>query len=187
VDVDWRNWCVPRSTAAPVPPRAIRVTLPDGGGALDVPYNAVPACEAPGTPSTLGVRPFQPAPLPASEPWTTAVLQAQIQPLSGGTGDVTGRRGQTARFAVQVRNPTATAIPFTRCPLLVELLAPAGRPEVHQLNCGAAGQLPAGGTLRFEMHIQVPADAPAGVNGLFWQLDPTGAKGPEATSRIVVQ
>src|SRR5574341_1269021 len=30
--VDWRNWCVPRVRKAPVPPRAVRITLPGGGG-----------------------------------------------------------------------------------------------------------------------------------------------------------
>ena len=63
---------------------------------------------------------------------------------------------------------------------------PAGWPEVYQLNCAAAGQLPAGGALRFEMRIQIPPDAPTGNNGLFWELDPTGAGGPEAVSRVVV-
>jgi len=36
------------------------------------------------------------------------------------------------------------------------------------------------------MRIQVPEDAPAGNNGLFWELDPTGAQGPEAVSGLVV-
>jgi hypothetical protein len=66
------------------------------------------------------------------------------------------------------------------------MLAPTGHPEVHQLNCRAAGPLPAGGALRFEMRIQIPMDAPAGNNGLFWELDPTGTRGPETTSGVVV-
>jgi len=36
------------------------------------------------------------------------------------------------------------------------------------------------------MRIQIPADAPAGNNGLFWELDPTGGQGPEAVSHIEV-
>jgi hypothetical protein len=82
--------------------------------------------------------------------------------------------------------PSRGCVRFDRCPLLVELLAPAGRPEFHQLNCRTAGQLGPGGSLRFEMRIQVPADAPAGDNGLFWQLDPTGAQGPQAVARVAV-
>jgi hypothetical protein len=186
LDVDWRNWCVPQTSRTPVPPKAIRLTLPGSAGKIDVGYNAVPACDTPGAATTIGVRPFQPAPLPATKPWTSSIVQATIQPLSGGKGPLTGKRGETARFVVQIRNPSAAPISFERCPLVVEMLAPAGRPEVHQLNCLAAAQLPAGGSLRFEMRIPIPADAPAGNNGLFWELDPTGAQGPEATSRIVV-
>ena len=186
LDIDWRNWCVPETSGKPVPPQAIRLTLPGSAGTLDVRYNAVPSCDTPGAPTTVGVHPFQPAPLPATRPWTSTVVQATIRPFSGGEGPLTGKPGETARFVVQIRNPSPAPISFERCPLIVEMLAPAGRPEVHQLNCAAAVQLPAGGSLRFEMRIPIPADAPAGNNGLFWELDPTGAQGPEATARLVV-
>jgi hypothetical protein len=184
--VDWRNWCVPRGRGAPVPPRAVRITLPGGRGSLDAGYNAVPACEARGQPSTIGVRPFQPSPLPSSAPWTTGVVQATIQPLSGGDVPLRGKRGEVVRFAVVLRNTSAQAVRFDRCPLLVELLAPAGRAEAHQLNCRAATPIQPAGSLRFEMRIQVPPNAPAGDNGLFWELDPTGAQGPQAVSRVAV-
>jgi hypothetical protein len=184
VQLDWRNWCVPHTSAAPVPPRAIELTLPAGGGRVDVAYNAVPPCESPILPSTIGVRPFRPAPLPDTPQWTSTAVQAQIRPWPGGR--LTGRRGTVARYLVLLHNPSTAPIPFTRCPLLVEMLAPAGRPEVHQLNCRPVGTLPAGGTLRFEMRIQIPADAPLGNNGLFWELDPTGSGAPEAVSRLVV-
>jgi hypothetical protein len=186
LDVDWRNWCVLPTSQTPVPPHTIRLTLPGDAGRIDVGYNAVPPCDTPGAATTIGVRPFQPAPLPTTTAWTSSVVQATIQSLSSGNGQLRGKRGETARFVVQVRNPSGAPISFERCPLVVEMLAPAGRPEVHQLNCRAAAQLPAGGSLRFEMHIQIPADAPAGNNGLFWQLDPTGAQGPEVVSRLVV-
>jgi hypothetical protein len=186
LDVDWRNWCVAPSATTPVPPRAVRLTLPDGAGSIDVDYNAVPPCENPASASTVGVRPFQPAPLPATPPWTSTVTQARIEPLSGGTGPLTGRRGETVGFSVLLLNPSSTPVSFERCPLVIQMLAPAGQPEVHPLNCRAAGELPAGGSLRFEMRIQIPVSAPAGDNGLFWQLDPTGAHGPEASSRITV-
>jgi hypothetical protein len=185
--VDWRNWCVPGVSGRSrlVPPRAIRVTLPGGAGSLDIGYNAVPGCEAPGQPSTLGVRPFQPAALPASQRWTSAQLQATIRSVSGAAR-LTGRRGQVARYAVLLRNMSAAAVEFTRCPLLTEMLVPAGTPEGHTLNCAAAHPIPPGGSLGFEMRISIPATAPIGSNGLFWELDPTGAGGPEAVARIMV-
>src|SRR6266536_729376 len=79
--VDWRNWCVPHGRKAPVPPRAVRITLPGGRGSIDVGYNAVPACDAPGQPATIGVRPFQPSPVRVTTPWTAGIVQARIQPL----------------------------------------------------------------------------------------------------------
>jgi hypothetical protein len=181
LEVNWRNWCVPRSARTPVPPRAIRLTLPAGGGTLDAGYNAVPPCDTPGRPSTVGVRPFAPAPLPTGAAWTGVPLRASIEPI-----DSSGRPGQTVRYAVRLANPSGAPVRFDHCPLLVELLAPAGTPEAYPLNCAAAKQLPAHGALRFEMRIRVPATAPAGANGLFWELDPTGGQGPQATSRILV-
>jgi hypothetical protein len=59
------------------------------------------------------------------------------------------------------------------------LASAGGRPR-------AASPIQPAGSLRFEMRIQVPADAPAEANGLFWELDPTGAQGPQAVSRLVV-
>jgi hypothetical protein len=184
--VEWRNWCVPRGRSAPTPPRAVRVILPGGGGSIDAGYNAVPGCDAPTQPSTIGVRPFQPSPLRGTTPWTAGVVRATIQPLSGGAAPLRGSRGEVVRFAVQFHNASAATVRFDRCPLLVQMLAPAGRPEVHQLNCRAASPIQPAGSLRFEMRIQVPADAPAAGNGLFWELDPTGAQGPQAVSRVLV-
>jgi hypothetical protein len=181
--VDWRNWCVPGAGRSPkplVPPRAVRVTLPSGGGSIDVGYDAVPACDEPAQPSTIAVRPFAPAPLAATPPWTAGQLKASI------VGVEATRRGQVARFGVRLTNPSSAPVTFERCPLFVEALAPAGGPEPHQLNCAGATSIPPGGSLTFEMRIRVPADAPLGNNGLFWELDPTGAQGPEVVAGLAV-
>jgi hypothetical protein len=185
--VDWRNWCVPASGSrtAPVPPRAVRLTLPGSSHHLDVDYNAVPACDAPEQPSTLSVRPWQPSPLPATAPWTSTAVLAKIVSLDGKRS-ITGRRGEVVRYAVELRNPESVAVSFGLCPLVVEMVAPTGRPEGHQLNCRGTGQLTPKASVRFEMRVQIPADAPVGANGLFWELDPTGAQGPEAVSRVIV-
>lgn len=188
LSIDWRNWCVPGAGQTPkavVPPQAVRVTLPGGLGSLDVAYNAVPACDSPGQPSTVGVRPFQPAPLHAPA-WTTAALRATIAPLPGAPIRLAGRRGQVARFAIRLENASRQVVRFDRCPLLVETLEPAGAPEVHQLNCRDATPIAPGSWLAFEMRIRVPPNAPLGNNGLFWELDPTGAEGPQVVSGLVV-
>ena len=184
--VDWRNWCLPSDGGAkPVPPRAVRISLPGARGELDAEYNAVPQCDAPGRPSTLGVHPWQPAPLPTTPPWSATAVLAKIEPLDG-PGPIVGRRGAVVRYAVRLRNPGTAPVTFERCPLVVEMLAPSGSVEGHQLNCAAAGVLAAKGSVRFEMRIRVPVDAPIGPNGLFWELDPTGAQGPEAVGRVIV-
>jgi hypothetical protein len=189
LSINWSNWCVPgatRSAKPQVPPSAVRISLGAGRGSLDVNYNAVPDCDTPGQPSTIGVRPFAPSPLPSTQPWTTANVKATIQPIDGGGARLTGKRGQIARFAVRLANTSATELRFHRCPLVVEDLAPSGPPEVHQLNCRSAGSIPSGGSLVFAMQIHVPASAPRGKNGLFWELDPTGAQYPEAVSGLIV-
>jgi hypothetical protein len=187
--VEWHNWCVPgaaRSRKPLVPPRAVRISLGKGLGSLNAGYNAVPGCERPGQPSTVGVRPFAPSPLPASRPWTTANVTVTIQPAAGHGNRLTGKRGQVARFVIRLRDASAAALRFGRCPLFAEALAPSGQPEVHRLNCGPAEAIPAGSSLFFEMRIRVPASAPLGRNGLFWELDPTGAQYPEAVTGFAV-
>jgi hypothetical protein len=161
----------------------VRVTLPSALGHLDIGYDAVPACDHAGQPSTIEVRPFAPAPLAATRPWTSVVLSATIEATPGSR--LTGHRGQDARFAVRLHNPSTTPVAFGTCPLAVEALAPAGPPVAHVLNC--PGQpIPPSGSMVFEMRVHVPADAPLGNNGLFWELDPTGAQGPEAVSGLNV-
>lgn len=180
--VDWRNWCVPGAGRSPkpvVPPRAVRVTLPEGGS-VDVGYDAVPACDDPSAPSTVAVRPFVSAPLAAITPWTDAQLKASI------VDSRPAPRGSTAHFGVRLANVSRATVTFERCPLFVEELAPAAGPAAYQLNCAAATPIPPGGSLTFEMHIQVPTTAPLGNNGLFWELDPTGAQGPEVVSGLTV-
>jgi len=186
--IQWSNWCVPGAAGSrepQEPPKAVRITLGKGLGSLDANYNAVPPCETPRQPSTIGVRPFATAPLPGTRPWTTANVKATIQP-AGGTTALTGTRGHLARYVIRLRNASPAPVRFARCPLLAEQLAPAGQTEVHQLNCHAARPIPPGGSLYFEMSIHVPASAPLGKNGLFWQLDPTGAQYPEAVSGLAV-
>ena len=190
--VDWSNWCVPGAATATkplTPPKALRVTLA-GRGSLDIGYDAVPSCDAPARPSTLGVREFQPSPLVDSTPWTSGVLTpkvtAKVTAHDGGKGSITGRRGAVVPFAVQLHNSAAAPVRFERCPLVAEMLAPAGTTEVHELNCRGAGQIPPGASIGFEMRIKVPAAAPLGNNGLFWELDPTGTQSLEVVSRLVV-
>lgn len=187
--LEWSNWCVPGARAVKgklIPPSAVRVTLPHGGGSLDVPYNAVTPCTRPGAPSTVGVRPFQPPGLPNRKPWTKAALAAKVFTIDGGAPPLHGVRGNVLRYAIRLRNESQTTVRFRHCPLIAEVLAPQGTVEAHQLNCTGAHPLSPGATIRFEMQLRIPASAPTGVNGLFWELDPLGGQNSEAVARVVV-
>jgi hypothetical protein len=37
------------------------------------------------------------------------------------------------------------------------------------------------------MQIRVPKTAPFGSNGLFWELDPLGAGGPQVHARVIIK
>lgn len=193
VSLDWANWCPHASIAAKQkgiqPPKALRLTLPAHGGSLDADYTAVVPCDHAGRPSTVGIRPFAPEPLTAPRGFTDVPLTVAAHPLDGGTGVLHARRGEELRFAVEVRNRSATdTVRFDgRCPLLAEKFAPVGPTEAHQLNCGAAAPIAPGRAQWFEMRVRVPANAPLGPNGLFWRLDPAGEAGPQVVTRVVVQ
>jgi hypothetical protein len=187
--IAWSNWCVraaKRRHPRPRPPRAFLVTLRRGGGHLELGYNGVAPCFAPRRPSTIGVRPYQPAALARTTPWTSQPVAASIEGVTGQPPPLHATHGSDLRYAVRLRNLSQTTISFAHCPLVVEMLAPAGGSEAHRLNCAAARALAPGRSETFEMRIAVPASAPTGANGLFWELDPLGARGPEAVARVLV-
>jgi hypothetical protein len=184
VTVYWDNWCDPQIKGKKrVPPKAIRITLPDGDGSLQTDYNAVPNCLDPGNPSTIGVGTFQPTPVPPASRWTSALVRASIpdRPLQV-------RRGGVLHFRVVLKNTSQTAAGFDRCPAYIQQLAPAGKLETYLLNCKSAHPIGPGKEAAFAMRLKVPRSAPLGHNGLFWLLDPFGGQqGPELTVRVDVR
>ena len=73
----------PGSSKPVVPPKAVRVTLPGDRGSIEVAYNAVTPCFEPGSPSTIGVRPFEPEVLPSGKPWSRLPLTARVLTTQG--------------------------------------------------------------------------------------------------------
>jgi hypothetical protein len=180
--ITWENWCDPLIKGKPrVPPSAVRITLPGGGGALDADYNAVPSCIDPSSPSTIGVSPFEPAKISRMKPWTNAVVRATVpgQPLHG-------RRGEILRFRVVLQNTSRSPLRFNRCPAYVQQLVPSGEVEVYELNCARARPIGPGQSEAFAMQIRVPQSAPLGGNGLFWGLDPFGANRLQVHARATI-
>ena len=182
VTITWDNWCDPNVPGKPhVPPSALRITLPRGRGRLDADYNAVPPCVDPSAPTTIGVSRFQTSLVPAGKPWTNAFLRASVpgQPVHAP-------RGGLLRFRVVLKNVSRATARFSRCPAYIQQLAPAGRVEAYRLNCAAAHPIPPGKSLAFAMRLRVPTSAPLGGNGLFWALDPFGARVPQVHARVTI-
>jgi uncharacterized protein DUF4232 len=181
--ISWQNWCDPVVPGVPhVPPSAVRVVLPRGRGHLDADYNAVPPCLDPKLPSTIGISRFQPTLVPpGGRFFTDAFLQGSVpgQPVQG-------RRGEMLKFRVVLKNRSKTTATFEHCPAYIAQLAPAGRVETHLLNCAAAHPIAPGKSEAFAMRLRVPHNAPLGANGLFWELDPFGARSPQLHARVTI-
>jgi Protein of unknown function (DUF4232) len=181
--ITWTNWCDPQIPGKKrVAPSAVRITLPNGTGHVDADYNAVPACLDAGRPSTIEVSPFETAKVKPVPAWTSATLKASVpdQPVHA-------TRGGLLRFVVVLQNTSRATVRFDRCPSYVQQLVPAGQVEVHTLNCAAAKPIAPGEREAFAMQIRVPKNAPLGGNGLFWGLDPFGAKTPTLNARATVE
>ncbi len=180
--ITWENWCDPKIPGKKrLPPSAVRITLPNGTGHVDADYNAVPPCRDPKSPSTIGVSPFETAKVKAVPPWTAASVKATVpnQPVHA-------KRAEMLRFVVVLKNTSHAPVGFDRCPSYVQQLVPAGQVEVHVLNCAGAKPIAPGKSEAFAMEIRVPKNAPLGGNGLFWALDPFGAKQPQINARATV-
>jgi hypothetical protein len=182
--VTWTNWCDPQIPGKKrVAPSAVRITLPNGTGHVDADYNAVPPCIDPSHPtSTIEVSPFETAKVKPVPPWTapgSITVSVANQPVHG-------KPGELLRFNVVLQNRSRATIRFDRCPSYVQQLVPTGQVEVRVLNCARAQPIAPGKREAFAMQIRVPKNAPAGGNGLFWGLDPFGAKAPTINARAVI-
>jgi len=180
--ISWDNWCDRVITGEPhVPPSAVRIALPNHRGSISADYNAVPSCVDPNAPSTIGVSVFQPSLVRAGRPWTTAFLRATVpgQPVHA-------KRGGILHYRVVLKNDSNVTARFTRCPAYIQQLVPKGKVEVYRLNCGAAHAIAPGKSLAFAMQARVPSSSPTGGNGLFWGLDPFGARAPQLHARVTI-
>jgi hypothetical protein len=101
---------------------------------------------------------------------------------SGALGQLTGSlsapdeaaRGGLLRYSVTLTNPGATPVPLAACPAYTQSVYADGNSaeSTARLNCaGAGGQIPAHGSVSFEMQVQVPAGLAAGSGKLSWKLD----------------
>jgi hypothetical protein len=95
-------------------------------------------------------------------------------------------RGGLLRYTVTLTNPTASPVSLAACPAYTQSLYSDGKASdsSQRLNCAAAGgQIPANGSVSFDMQVPVPASLAAGSGKLSWKLD----GGPGVGKMIALQ
>jgi hypothetical protein len=175
----WSNWC----GQDPGSDGTLDVDLTGSGTrrlAIDL---EAPTCVSSSERSGLSVWPIEPAepPDPAPPPWSVMTTSVQAPSVAAA--------GETLEYFVIVRNPTDQAVPLDPCPVYVQRLWSGDATLADGrflLNCPAAPAIPAGGSVTFEMLLNVPQDAPAGPAILFWAGDGVyGLPGPKLPITIV--
>jgi len=88
-------------------------------------------------------------------------------------------------YFVTLSNPLGQAVMLVPCPSYTQSLG-VGVPvrQTLALNCAAAGSIPAGNSVMFEMQLAVPANFPQGMTKLGWQLEVPG--GASAGTTVAV-
>ena len=83
-------------------------------------------------------------------------------------------RGGLLRYTVTLSNPTASPVSLAACPSYTQSVWAEGKSaeSTLRLNCAAAGgQIPANGSVSFDMQMAVPAELAAGNGKLSWKLE----------------
>jgi len=136
--------------------RRVQIRLADGT-TFDVADRLDSSC-----PFRIGTwyRAVQPPPEPPA-PWPT--LDARLEGVPA-----TVRAGQPLDYVVELANTGTADVTFDPCPAYAEVLG--GARADYRLNCAAAAVIPAGGSVRFAMRLDVGADVPSGPAKLVWSL-----------------
>jgi len=99
------------------------------------------------------------------EPWPT--LRARLDGIPAAV-----RAGESFDYVVELANAGSAEVTLDPCPAYTEVL---GRfVGDYQLDCDTVSAIPAGGTVRFAMRLDVGANAPAGLMKLWWGLHGSG-------------
>jgi hypothetical protein len=187
-------------TAPPLQEVALTFAAPTGTVRIPMlPARVGGRCDGPDLRLSLGIAfPLEAIP---SETLPPPRLQASIEVPAQI------RTGESLRYIIRLRNVSAeTYVWDDGCPLYEELLnghpvdatdrptrfasPPPGKyagsaAEIHPLNCAAAGAIPAGASIAFEMRIDVPAGG-VGQQGLLWWLIGLPSLMPSASVSIDV-
>lgn len=167
------SWCLAGE------PTRMTITLADGGHigvAIAAPKAACPRVEYGLTAYSLDVTalPGSPTPPPTS---TRPAYSVSIDTLAEASP------GEHYGYRVTIANHSAAPLTLQPCPSYVEgLQTPTGFSTRYALNCAAAHPIPPRGSEVFQMYIDVPKTAEAGVVMLTWgiedELSPTAISAP---------
>lgn len=146
------------------PYTTLRIFLPGGGSAVVTGLALHSAC---------GVFVSRFYRVPVTVPLPLSPLEKLTVAM---TLPATVRAGDLLSYVVTLTNPTAQPISLSPCPGYLESGRGGGVviKEEYALNCAPVPAIPAGGSVRFQMKLQVPASAPAGTLALSWMLIPSG-------------
>lgn len=145
---------------------AARIAL-TGGGTLTVPLPPMPdgyRCQG------VGVSSFEGPQLPDVVAPPPALPGITIEAPAAAT------RGKSFDYVVTLTNDTQVPMNLAaQCPNYEEELLtsgglPLGGKHIYRLNCAPAGTLAAGASARFAMSLDVPANAPADIYRLMFNL-----------------
>jgi len=111
-----------------------------------------------------------------------ANARAVAMKVGGAVSQLTGSisapdeasRGGLLRYTVTLSNPTASPVSLSACPAYTQSVWADGKSSdtTLRLNCAAAGgQIPANGSVSFDMQVAVPAELAAGNGKLSWKLE----------------
>jgi hypothetical protein len=148
------------------------IVLPAGGTvSLDQPDGLDVTCGLHLTEFTVP-QPEQPQPRPPAGRLTTTL-----------DTPATVAAGATLIYVVALTNPTAKPVTLSPCPAYLQAAPSIPVKDVEALNCRPVGAIAAHGTVRFEMHMQIPVDTTAGELKIIWQLVGPDAS-PEASALV---
>ena len=183
------DWSPP--FCGPVGLQELVVTLPGERGELRAAVGepATPACTGGGSEGDPGLRTyvsgsvFDPARVETPLDSPLGVLQATSEQVPA-----TAPAGGSVDYLVRLTNPTAQDVPLDPCPgyLQERLVVSTGdatgfnTSQVYRLNCRPTSSVPAGSSVAFRMHAQVPADPPGPSYVLTWRLLAPGLAAQDA-------
>jgi len=162
------------STSAPTATSLVLTAA--GGGSVPIDIRLPADCSNP------SIVAFQEGPLPTLTGVGTLTVRLNLPAI------VT--RGKAVNYSVTLSNPATQAISLTPCPSYTQLMnEPIGSnvnitKSTYLLNCQAASIVPAGGSLTFQMIMQVPAGWQPGPAKFLWNLEVEGQPAAGAVVQV---